>query len=140
LFEQERPAGILISVNWLKKIMALTLVAVWPLAMNHCKLETVPGLTFLQCAVDTQDTHDADRDCAGRCAVEKSQYRADHVPLNIPTPNFLLVFSAPALPVPTALPAEVGGGILTAAPPQWVQTRHFASRTALPVRAPSLAS
>jgi hypothetical protein len=140
LFEQERPVGILNSVNWLKRIIALALVAVWPLAMNHCKLETVPGFTFLQCAVDTQDTHDADKDCADRCAVEKSQYRADHVPLNIPTPNLLPVFSATALPTLAALPAEVSGGILTAAPPQLLQTRHFASRAALPARAPSFVS
>ena len=115
-------------------------MAVWPLAMNHCKLETVPGFTFLQCAVETQDKHDTDKDCADRCAFEKSQYRADHVPLNIPPPNFLPIFSAPALLALTALPAEVSGGILTAAPPQLLQSRHFASRTALPVRAPSLAS
>lgn len=127
-------------MNWLKKIIALALVAVWPLAMNHCKLETVPGFTFLQCAVETQAAHDADKDCGGRCAFEKSQYRADHVLLNIPTPNFFPVFSAPALPMLAALPAEVSGGVLTAAPPQLLQSRHFVFRAALPARAPSLAS
>lgn len=120
--------------------MALALVAVWPLAMNHCKLETVPGFTFLQCAVETQDAHSPDNHCADRCAVEKSQYRADYVPLNIPTPNFLPVFYAPVLPTLAVLPVEVSGGILTAAPPQLLQSRHFVSRTALPARAPSLAS
>ncbi len=127
-------------MNWLKKIVALALVAVWPLAMNHCKLETVPGFTFLQCAVETQDAHSPAKDCDDCCAFEKSQYRADHVPLNIPTPNFSPVFSAPMLPTLATLPAEVSGGILTAAPPQLLQSRHFVSRTALPARAPSLAS
>ena len=120
--------------------MALALVALWPLAMNHCKLETLPGFTFLNCAVETPDTHGADKDCAERCAFEKSQYRADHVPLNVSAPNLLPVFSAPVLPVFAALPAEVSGGILTAAPPQLLQSRYFVDRTALPVRAPSLAS
>lgn len=40
----------------------------------------------------------------------------------------------------TALPIEVSLGILTAAPPEILSSRHFLSRTALPVRAPSVRS
>jgi hypothetical protein len=42
--------------------------------------------------------------------------------------------------VENSLPVEVSVGVLTAAPPQLLKTWHFVSRTALPARAPSLAS
>jgi hypothetical protein len=127
-------------VNRLKKIMALALLAVWPLAMNHCKLESVPGFAFLQCAVTTADAHYPATDCDNCCAAEKSQCRVDKLLLNVPPPNFLPVFIAVAMSSLDALPAEVSAGILTTAPPPLFSARHFVSRTALPVRAPSFAS
>jgi len=111
----------------------------WLPASAHCQLETVPGLEFLRCAVTTADPHHPAKDCCDGCASEQSQYRADHIRLNAPTPELIPVFSAPALQVLSTLPAEVSLGILTAAPP-WLPGRHFASRTALLARAPSIAS
>lgn len=111
----------------------------WLSASAHCQLETVPGLEFLRCSVTAGNAHQPAKDCSNCCSVEQSQYRADHVRLNVPTPELLPVFSAPVLLVRTALPAEVSLGILTAAPP-WLPSRHFASRTALPARAPSITS
>jgi hypothetical protein len=126
-------------MSWLKKIVALALLALWPLAMKHCKLESMPGFAFLQCAVATAGPHDSATDCEHCCSVEKSQYRADHVPLKIPPPELVMDCSV-ALSPSTALPAEACVGILTAAPPSLFYSRHFVSRTALPVRAPSFVS
>ena len=120
--------------------MALALLAVWPLAMNHCKLEPIPGFAFLQCEVVAAEGHNPATDCDDCCAVEKSQYCANHHPLHIPKPNLLPVFSAPALSPLAVWPAKVSAGILTAAPPPLFPSRHFYSRTALSARAPSLAS
>ena len=118
--------------------MALALLAVWPLAVNHCKLETIPGFAFLHCAVAPEVHHSA-TDCDDCCAVEKSQYCANHLSLHISKPNLLPGFSTLALAPLAAGAAEVGARILTAAPPSLFSSRHFYSRTALLARAPSLA-
>jgi hypothetical protein len=112
---------------------------VWLPVSAHCQLETVPGLEFLRCASDSQNSkgHCSDTGC---CAAEKSQYKADQVRLTLPSPDLLPISFAPILDTANSLPAEVSVGILTPAPPQLLKTWQFASRTALPVRAPSIAS
>jgi len=121
--------------------MMFALVAIlWLPVSAHCQLESVPGFEFFRCTVETPSSHNPVKDCNNCCAAEKSQYRAEHVRLNVPPSDFLPVFSAPVLPAASALPTEVSLGILTAAPPELFKTWHFASRTALPARAPSIAS
>jgi hypothetical protein len=112
----------------------------WLSASAHCQLAAVPGMEFLGCSAENSDARSPARDCDECCAVEKAQYRAEHIRLTIPAPDILPIFSAPVLPSPTALPTEVSLGILTAAPPQLLQTWHFVTRMALPARAPSIAS
>ena len=112
----------------------------WLPVSAHCQLESVPGLEFLRCSIKASDSQQPAKDCSDCCAVEKSQYRAEHHRLTIPTPDLLLLSLAPVLPPATALPAEVSGGFLTAAPPELPTTWQFSARTALPARAPSIAS
>ena len=108
----------------------------------HCQLESVPGLEFLRCATDVQSAPGSSTDCgdSGCCAAEKSQYKSEQLRLTIPSPDLLPIAFAPILDAANNLRAEVSVGILTAAPPELLQTRHFLSRTALPVRAPSITS
>jgi len=133
------PTAIYSTVQRFQNILFALAAFLWLPASAHCQLETVPGLGFLRCSVTAADTHHPAKDCCDGCASEQSQYRADHVRLNFPTPELLPVFSAPVLPVLNALSTEVSLGILTAAPP-WLPSWHFVSRTALPARAPSIAS
>lgn len=114
----------------------------WLPASAHCELEALSGFEFLHCAVETQSSDGANKGCndCGCCAVEKSQYRSNHIFQNTPAPGLLPVLLAPWLESFQPLSAEVCLGILTAAPPGLLPSRHFLSRTALPVRAPSLAS
>ena len=92
--------------------------------------------------MDDQPVCNPSQDCddCGCFALEKSQYNSAQLRLTIPTPVLQTVFFLPPLPLAADLPAEVSLGILKAAPPHLLQTWSFASRTALPARAPSLAS
>jgi hypothetical protein len=107
----------------------------------HCQLETIPGLEFLACQT-TAPASKPDSHCdTGCCAAEKSQYnKSAQLRVTLPSPELLSILSAPLLDLANALPDEVSIGILTAAPPGLTACWQFSFRTALPVRAPSLAS
>jgi hypothetical protein len=123
-------------------MLCLLLAVAWlPMSM-HCQLEAVSGLEFLACFSDG-DCHGqpgSATDDAGCCLAEKSQYQAGQSRLTLPSPDLLVVSITPLLPPANLLPAEVGLAIPSTAPPPLLKTWQFVSRTALPVRAPSLAS
>ena len=116
----------------------------WLPVSAHCQLEALTGLKFLACETDSSCHGDpkSSSDIAGCCSVEKSQYQqAAQLRVSLPSPTLLpAMFTVLILPAANALPIEVCAGILTAAPPELLPSRHFLFRTALPVRAPSLAS
>lgn len=123
--------------------IVFTLAAfLWLPASAHCHLESIPGLDFFQCAVDDQPACDPGRDCddCGCFALEKSQYNSTQIRLTIPLPVLQLVLFMPSPPLAAVLPVEVSLGFLATSPPRLLQAWQFAFRTALPVRAPSLAS
>ena len=136
--------GIYRDVRYFRNIVFTLAAFLWLPASAHCHLESLPGLDFFQCAVDDQPVCDPSKDCGGcGCfALEKSQYHANptQLRLTIPAPVLQPVLFLPSPPPAGVLPAEVSLGILTAAPPPLLKTWQFASRTALPARAPSLAS
>lgn len=125
--------------------MVSLLALTWVLLTSHCKIEAMPGFEFLRCATDIHAPAESDSGgdpCkdAGCCSIESAQYHAPRqqeiapvVVLDIiPADNFGVVEQL--------LTKEVSPGILTAAPPDLRTSWQFLSRTALPVRAPSLAS
>src|SRR5487761_2635963 len=101
-------------------------------AAAHCELASVDGLTFLACACDASHAgqKSSDSNQCGCLAAEKSQYHAGQLRVTPPSPGLLPVAFAPLADAEKSLPAEVSLGILTAAPPQLLQTWQFASRTA----------
>ena len=127
------------GVRRLGKWLSVLAAVLWLPMTLHCQLESIPGLEFLACA---SEGHNPKGDCSddGCCAVEKSQYKSEQARLMIPSPDLLPLPLAPVLDVANLFPLEASLGILTAAPPELHQTWHFVSRTALPVRAPSIAS
>ena len=129
------------DVRSLRNIWFALAALAWLSMSMHCQLEGIPGFQFLACQTtapaSNPDTHSCDSGC---CAVEKAQYKTEQFRLTISTPDLLPMTFALLLSPPNSLPDEVSLGILTAAPPQLLKTWQFASRTALPVRAPSIAS
>jgi hypothetical protein len=117
--------------------MALALVAVWPLAMNHCHLETVPGLTFLHTADHSEGQGGCGAD--GCPTVESGSCRAEDQQAPQAT-VVVLDFHPTELLLPTPPPAPIVSSSLTAAPPEIPATRQFVFRTAAAPRAPSFAS
>ena len=127
------------GVRYFRNIFFALAAFLWLPASAHCQLETVTGLEFLRCVADGQNAKGDCNNC-GCCSVEKSQYKSEQHGQSLQLSSFLLIEFTPVLVTASRLPAEVSVGILTAAPPELVQTRHFSSRAALPVRAPSFAS
>ena len=118
---------------------AMTALA-WLSMSMHCQLESVPGFEFLACQTTAPESKPDSHCDTGCCAAEKSQYKSAQLRVTIPSPDLLPISSVSLLDLANTLPAEVSIGILTAAPPSLTTSWQFSSRTALPVRAPSLAS
>ena len=128
----------IIRVRRFRSIFFALAAFVWLPVSAHCQLEVVTGLEFLRCEPESASSHNPSKDCSNCCSVEKSQYRGEQLRLLIPVPELLC--SAPVMPVVHSFPVEVSLGILTAAPPELSPSWLFLSRTALPIRAPSIAS
>lgn len=133
----------MIGVRRFRNILFALAAFLWLPVAAHCQLETVPGLEFLRCSTAAQSSPGPNGHCGdgGCCSVEKSQYRTDQFRVTLASANWLPVSPPPILDAANTLPEEVSLGILTAAPPPpLLKTWQFSLRTALPVRAPSLAS
>jgi hypothetical protein len=127
-------------VNRLKTIVAMILLVLWAPVTSHCLLERVPGLEFLACASDDSPTGDCDKGADGCQSVESASYKTeDSQPL--------VSAFAPALALLVAVlspdsvpPRQPSLARRTDTPPDIPSSWQFALRTALPVRAPSVAS
>src|SRR5690349_13724447 len=67
------------AVQLVKKMLVLAIVFAWVPMSAHCKLEAVPGFSFLAC----ESTSGAESDCDEKecCAFEFSVYKTDQVKL-----------------------------------------------------------
>ena len=127
----------------LNLIVAILLATLWLPLTSHCLIESLSGSAFLPCS--SEHTHDSSSDESsheqeGCCALEASQY---HLPKKQESASVFVVTLPPlglTGEILASLPAEVCLGVLTAAPPELLSTWQFVTRSALPVRAPSLAS
>ena len=126
-------------------VMVSMLALTWVLLTSHCKIEAMPGFDFLRCATDihppteSESGGDPCKD-AGCCSIESAQYHAPRQQENATVAVVVVVPADNFGVVEQSLPKEVSLGILTAAPPELPSSWQFLSRTALPPRAPSLAS
>ena len=121
--------------------MALTVLALWGLAAMHCKLEALPGLDFLKscCFVDSAPASPRDCESDGCGTVEDGNYRAEEQNAAAPQPLLILALMSPLvearLPELQAPPFPA-----SESPPELPKIWQFSHRTALPPRAPSVAS
>ena len=122
--------------------MTLTLAAFWLVAINHCTLEQIPGLSFLGCCdhEDAAPHQDNDCDTDGCAAVEDGLYKSEETQPGISVPVFVLAVSlVPSLD-------EHAQSLFTLpdfsalASPELAVTWQFFFRAAAPPRAPSLVS
>ena len=131
-------------MRYLKIIWVLALALLWAPITSHCQLEVLPVFAELLgcCDHEEKQAPHQDNDCEQDvCAtVESGDYRTqEHDPLFV-APDFVASKIVPLVIELGSLPDEVSLGIFATAPPEQDHTWHFAFRTALPVRAPSLAS
>src|SRR6185369_6609673 len=117
----------------LQQLTALVFLVLWVPITAHCHLEKVPGLEFLKCPSDTQDSG-----CQDGCqVVESGLYKIPEHSVLVPAPVDLLVPCFEPTLADEVQPGSVPLGLLSLAPPDLRQSWQFVSRAALPVRAPS---
>ena len=134
--------GILTDVKWLKTMTVLTMLALWLPATNHCRLEQIPGLSFLVCCDHEAAAPHQDNDCDtdGCAQFENGLYKVDDARAVAVVPAFVgAVFLLPTVEQ-TPPPPPLLSDFSTVASPELPGTWQFSFRTALPPRAPSFAS
>ena len=128
------------AVKWLKRAVALALLALWVPATMHCALETVPGFSFLQhcCGGDEapQQPGNCEADLCG--AVESGLYKTEHHPTVTPSLAALVAPAAWERAAEPRLDSTPRFAPVSSAPPELPRFWQFHHRTALPPRAPSL--
>ena len=125
----------------MKTVLILLLTLVWAAASNHCKLEQVPGLSFLACTDHAEDAPSQDQGCdTDGCAFEVQLYKTENAQASMPVPVLLFTFFLTPLFDELAAPATTSHILPDAAPVVLTRVWQFSYRTALPPRAPSLLS
>jgi hypothetical protein len=133
--------NILFSVKVFSRALVIAVLVLFGLASVHCRLEVLPGFSFLQGCCSEQGTRSAPSDCGSdECSIEQGGYRLEE--------------SAPICPLPVLGPA-VGtlawaqvpepltpalARIESVAPPELFTSWRFSRRVALSPRAPSFLS
>ena len=131
----------LLRVRFVKTVLILLLTLVWAAASNHCKLEQVPGLSFLACTDHAEDAPSQDQGCdTDGCAFEVQLYKTENAQASMPAPVLLFTFFLTPLFDELAAPATTSHILPDAAPVVLTRVWQFSYRTALPPRAPSLLS
>jgi hypothetical protein len=123
----------------IQKLTALVFLVLWVPVTAHCSLEKVPGLEFLQCASDTA----GDSNCEGDSCqtIESGFYKISDNTCIVRVPAFyVILFTVPSQTVIQHLSAHPCPRTQSSFPPDLPQSWQFISRTALPVRAPSIVS
>jgi len=132
----------LVAMKWLKTIATFGLLSLWLSATNHCKLEEIPGLSFLACCDHSAAPHqDSDCDTDGCAQVEDGLYKTEDSNVAAQAPLLVLTVCLDEIIAETlaALP-PLRANFSTVALPELPVTWQFSFRTALPPRAPSFAS
>ena len=120
-------------------MLFLVLAFAWAPITWHCNLEVLPVLDFLACCSDNAAAPHQDSDCDedGCAVVESGNYKTQDEHIDVAPPPLVswLVDLASAGPID-----ETSQSVLATSPPEELRIWQFVLRTALPVRAPSLAS
>ena len=129
------------TVSKLHKAVALCVLALWGLAAAHCSLEVLPGFGFLKscCFVGSASSTQKDCDADGCGTVEKGNYRTEERTASAPQPLLVLALLSSATEA-RASELRIRSFVAFESPPEIPRAWQFSHRTALPPRAPSIAS
>lgn len=122
-----------------RKILIYLGVLLWLPLSGHCQLETIPGLEWLACCDHPDTAPHEDEDCStDACAtLEDGLFRSEIEAPDVSRPN---LESVALLAKVCNLPARVSNPAVAPSPPERRASWQFLSRSALPIRAPSIAS
>jgi hypothetical protein len=129
-----------VRVKWLKTVAVFGFLAFWLAASNHCRMELIPGLSFLACCEQGDGAPLQDKDCEtdGCAAVESGFYKMeDGQPAVSAPPLATLTWLLPLL---SAQIPPLSSVTLAAIPPELPVAWQFTFRAAAPPRAPSIVS
>ncbi|HRZ99979.1 MAG TPA: hypothetical protein P5055_04500 [Candidatus Paceibacterota bacterium] len=132
---------ILKGVSRLVKIVAMLALVLYGLASMHCTLEAVPGFEFLKtcCFLEPAPTGSQDCESDGCGSVEGGKYRPEERADFAPQPPLVLALFSSVIEAP--LPEhQTALSLASESPPEIPKVWQFSHRTALPPRAPSIAS
>jgi hypothetical protein len=131
----------MIGMRRFGNILFALAAVLWLPMSAHCQLEKIPALKFLACeaASDCAGQH-SDCDDAGCCPAENAQYKSNQIRVTIPSPDLLPLLPIALMRIPARVLAEFSACVSAAAPPEFLTSWQFVFRTALPPRAPSIAS
>lgn len=134
-------SGHLLNVRFLKTMLVVLLAFAWAPLTAHCQLEIIPGFEFLACASNcgphSNSTTPDDEAC---CAVESAHYKPEENHPFVSAESFLVLLVHAAVDLQAVRPIDAPSDALTPVPPELPSSWQFVFRTALPVRAPSIAS
>ena len=126
-------------MNRFTKLIVLMVLALWGLAAMHCKLESIPGLSFLKicCFVDpAAPAPSSDCGSDGCGDVEDGGYRLEDQTASAPQPLLVLVLFLPAIQPPACV-VQPQARTSSLSPAELPRCWQFNLRTALSPRAPS---
>jgi hypothetical protein len=127
------------AVRQFKLILSLLCLAIWLPATQHCKLENLPGLAFLQCPTDTPGNSNCEGDSCD--VVENGGYKVPDNSDLVLFPMLALVVAEPTRAVADETAVLLHSHALTAALPRLSrESWQYYSVLAVPVRGPSLPS
>lgn len=126
------------AVRFLKTVVTLLMLAVWPVASLHCKLETLPGLEFLRCEVEENGAKNCQVD--GCQTIEEASFKAPDSQNFIPAPVELPDVARILRLVEDASREGLPLVFLDRIPPELPSGWLFTLRAAQPPRAPSFVS
>jgi hypothetical protein len=128
-------------VKWLKTVAVFGFLAFWLVASNHCRLELIPGLSFLACQDDGTPLPEKGCESDGCAAVESGFYKTEEAQTAVAAPPFVPLPTMTLLVPPLALlVSPVSSVTPDSVPPELPVTWQFSSRAVAQPRAPSLVS
>jgi hypothetical protein len=134
--------NVAMRLRLLRIAMISVMALLWMAQAGHCSLRIIPGLDFLDCTGAQTSASSSEVCCAGECkSVESRQQRTEtRKPLASPKSEVMLCLKGD-LAAKALLPSE-NHRFKTFAdiPPEFPKRWQFIERTALPPRAPSVAS
>ena len=135
-------------MNWLKRILVMAVLSFWLPATNHCRLELIPGLEFLDCCRHSPDEQASahhensghqENDCGDDlCAqVEDGLYKAESNQVAVEAPPASSPDVLFTLTEQMSGPEQASPERLNVSPPELPKTWQLSFRAAAPPRAPS---